>query len=141
MESQQSQTVERPNFLTFYVFDNSVTTDYTIQNDPKEEGFGKHSGKRRKCYQHFLLLPKVFCSIEDKNPLFYQNFVVWQRVLQLVHCFVKQSCVLTTIWMTAFENISGRKKEKILVTGIFYFSNNVFCLARNKSHPLSEIGT
>ena len=50
---------------------NGLTLYHTILtfNDPKEEGFGKHWGKRRKCWQPVFSLfsPSVFYSIEEKN--------------------------------------------------------------------------
>ena len=62
-------TTNQPN-LTLY---------HTIRtlNDPEEEGFGKHPGKRRNAgNQHFSPFPTMFSSLTKKKFQFFSQFYV-----------------------------------------------------------------
>ena len=46
-------------------------------NNPKEEGFGKHCGKRIKCwYPAFSLFPTVFSTLSKKEILILATFIL-----------------------------------------------------------------
>ena len=61
----------------------ALTLYHTIPtfNDPKEEGFGKHRGKRRKCLlkgenadnQHFLLFQQYFLLYQREKNRHFSN--------------------------------------------------------------------
>ena len=47
----------------------SLTFSYVILTlyDPKDEGFRKHCGQRKKCYQHVLFFPAMFSTLPKTN--------------------------------------------------------------------------
>ena len=54
-----------------------LTLYHTIPtfNDPKEEGFGKHCGKRRKCWKPaFSPFPTVFSTLEQSKIIILTMF-------------------------------------------------------------------
>ena len=59
------------------IFKCVLTLYHTIPtyNDPKEEGFGKHCGKRRKCWQPaFSPFPTVFSSLSKREIIILAMF-------------------------------------------------------------------
>ena len=74
----------------------SLTLYQTIPtfNDPKEEGLGKHSGKRENAgNQHFLLFPQCF-QLDHKEKLsFWQCLICPLQMLSIWSC--PKKCRLT----------------------------------------------
>ena len=59
------------------IFKCALTLYHTIRtfNDPKEEGFGKHCGKRRKCWQPaFSPFPTVFSTLSKREIIILAMF-------------------------------------------------------------------
>ena len=57
----------------------TLTLYHTIPtfNDPKEEGFGKHCGERRKCwYPAFSSFPTVFSTPSQREIVFFKKCLI-----------------------------------------------------------------
>ena len=63
-----------------YLWSKGLTLYHTILtfNDPKEEGFGKHCEKRRKCWQPaFSPFPTVFSTLSKREILVFKQLTLY----------------------------------------------------------------
>ena len=99
-------------------------------DDPKEEGFGKHCGKRRKCCnQHFLLFPQCFLVNQVGRWSFYQYLILYQTAnfrLFLNERVCRQHFQICQKWQKSLQ--TSRKhcgKRKIIAHFLTVFSKDL----------------